>query len=154
MAERKKKVPLVGEDAVPDPTTDLLDRIKSSAKDSARAFLSTGLGQTLMLGVKEIDPDIQELSKKVMEAANGKPLKISVTEQEREQKIMAPIIKQMLTSQILAGGSEASIQSQSSDVGSSEGSVQDEIPVVSPEDLLALKESIDALSSQMAEGQK
>ena len=84
-----------GEEPVAESQDDVLARITSAAKASARAFLETGIGQTLMLGVKEIDPDIQSLAKKVMEAASGKPLKTSVTDQKRKQEMLAPIIKQI-----------------------------------------------------------
>lgn len=136
---------------------DLSDRIGSSAKDSAKAFLSTTIGQTLVGGVKEVDPEIQKLVGKVMEAAGGKPLKISITEQRYKQEMLEKLIQQLATSGALqAGGSQASGAPQGN-VRPAEGSVQkpsdqngDSSPVTQ-EDLMAIKESIDALATGLAE---
>ena len=64
-------------------------------------------GTTIKNRDDEVDDDIKVLTKKVMEAANGKTLPISITEQNRKQRMMQPYI-QMLLTKMFDGGFQQS----------------------------------------------
>jgi len=55
----------------------------------------------------DVDDDIKELTKKVMEAANGKTLPISITDQNEKRRMMKPYIQMMLMNMFQGGSQES-----------------------------------------------
>lgn len=113
------------------------------------------------LGIKQVDPEIQKLVEKVIEAANGKPLKISITEQRAKQEQLEQIIRQLATSGALQQQSPG-VQSPTSNGGQTTGQVSktkggtgsgvsESAPAVTVEDLAGIQKSIEKLSSDLAQ---
>ncbi|KKL48127.1 hypothetical protein LCGC14_2328660 [marine sediment metagenome] len=111
-------------------------------------------------GGKEIDPEIQKLTKSVMEAAAGKPLKISITEQRRQQQIVEGFIKQFRERQLSEtqeGKSElqAPAEGQSSaSASSSNAKTKSDPSPVTIDDLSGIQKSIEKLASGLAQESK
>lgn len=100
------------------------------------------------------ESEIQKLTKKVMEAAGGKPLKVSLTGQRREQEAVATLIKEFIFRQISGEGeksreaSSSNSEATGSNVSSNEESSED-IPLTI-RDLASLEKKIDDMSKNLA----
>lgn len=123
-------------------------------------FLNQEEASKAAIGRKEIDPEIQKLTKTVMEAAAGKPLKISITEQRRQQQIVESFIMQFRERQLSEGQEgESSVQkapegnSAAPSPSSNSSSKPDSNPVTT-DDLAGIQKSIEKLSSGLAQESK
>ncbi|KKK60064.1 hypothetical protein LCGC14_3028080, partial [marine sediment metagenome] len=61
--------------------------------------LGQASAQNLIEGTQlknELSPEIQELTQKVIDAANGKPLKTSITAEREKEEIAGSFIKQFI----------------------------------------------------------
>jgi len=111
-------------------------------------------------GGKGIDPEIQKLTKSVMEAAAGKPLKISITEQRRQQQIVEGFIKQFRERQLSEtqeGKSklQATAEGQSAaSTSSSDAKTKSDPSPVTIDDLSGIQKSIEKLASGLAQESK
>ena len=111
-------------------------------------------------GGKGIDPEIQKLTKSVMEAAAGKPLKISITEQRRQQQIVEGFIKQFRErqlSEVQEGQSklQTTAEGQSSTPAPpSNAKTKSDPSPVTIDDLSGIQKSIEKLASGLAQESK
>ena len=112
------------------------------------------------LGGEQNDPEIQKLTKSVMEAAAGKPLKISITEQRRQQQIVEGFIKQFRERQ-LSETQEGKPKLQTTAEGqsaastsSSNAKTKSNPSPVTIDDLSGIQKSIEKLASGLAQESK
>jgi len=114
----------------------------------------------LRTGRKEVDPEIQKLTKTVMQAAGGKPLKVSITEQRRQQEIVERFVMQFRERQLLQGSEgESPVQATAKEnvsaaTSSSDASTKPDSNPVTTEDLAGIQKSIEKLSSDLAQVSK
>lgn len=80
------------------------DRLKLS-EASARNLISATMDKNRR---KKKDKEVEELTKKVLDAANGKPSKVSYTKLKREQEGMGAVVRQLLMSILQQGQGEGS----------------------------------------------
>ena len=112
------------------------------------------------LGLSKNDPEIQKLTETVMEAAAGKPLKVSITEQRRQQQIVESFIGQFRERQLSEGqAGESSVQTASEGnvskpTPSSDASSKSDSNPVTTDDLVGIQKSIEKLSSDLAQVSK
>ena len=111
-------------------------------------------------GGKKIDLEIQKLTKSVMEAAAGKPLKVSITEQGRQQQIVEGFIKQFRERQLSdAQEGKSSVQAptegqSSTPASSSDAKTKSDPSPVTIDDLSGIQKSIEKLASGLAQESK
>lgn len=140
-------------------TREQLFRIGVNSRGES-IFLNQEDASKAAIGRKEVDPEIQELTKTVMEAAAGKPLKVSITEQRRQQQIVESFISQFRERQLSRGDtSDSSVQatveeSSPSFSSPSDASSKSDSNSITTDDLIGIQKSIEKLSSDLAQVSK
>jgi hypothetical protein len=101
----------------------------------------TNTGREVQRRREQFDPEIEALTKKIKEAARGKPAKVSISAERQKQRILGPFIARMLAS-MFAGGQEGETQqSGSGSTGTSpesSGSTSKPEQTLTPVDLEAI----------------
>jgi len=139
----------------------IIQRITESAKRVGPALFDT-----LTFGKFNANPEIQKLTRTVLDAAGGKPLAVSVSEQKRQQSIVEGFLRQFAQRQFSQESeNESEVSSQQGNAGKAKGQVSStsssggsstpsSSPPVTIDDLSGVQKSIEKLSSDLAQVSK